>query len=197
MNNQSVTLWIEKLKQSDPQAAQQIWERFFDQLVRLARSKMRNFIPRGADEEDVALSAFDSFFGAVEKGRFPQLNDRSDLWQILLQIASWKVSNLKKKENAAKRGGGKVRRESAQLGSDAFSEISGDEPSPLLAATVAEEYDRLLSALEDELMQKIAVWKMEGYSNREIAKNLDCSVRTIDRKLEGIRLIWSERLRAD
>jgi DNA-binding CsgD family transcriptional regulator len=31
---------------------------------------------------------------------------------------------------------------------------------------------------------------MEGYTNEEIAARLDCGVRTVERKLKLIRVLW-------
>src|SRR5438874_1974030 len=57
----SVTDWLGRLRAGDRDAAQRLWERYFDQLVRLARGRLRGARRRAADEEDVALSALDSF----------------------------------------------------------------------------------------------------------------------------------------
>src|SRR5262249_43550979 len=38
---------------------------------------------------------------------------------------------------------------------------------------------------------KVALLKLEGYSNEEIARSLDCSLRTVERKLEVIRKRWT------
>jgi DNA-binding CsgD family transcriptional regulator len=56
-----------------------------------------------------------------------------------------------------------------------------------------EEYKSLLRALGDKRLEQIAVWRMEGLSNEEIAGELNCAVRTVERKLERIRAIWTER----
>ena len=63
----SVTRWIDGLKAGDPEAAHALWERYFARLVRLAGAKLRaRHAPGGdADEEDAALSAFDSFCAAA------------------------------------------------------------------------------------------------------------------------------------
>jgi hypothetical protein len=59
--------------------------------------------PRGmADEEDVALSAFDSFCRGAEQGRFPQLSDRDDLWRLLFVITERKAIDLVNHEKAQK-----------------------------------------------------------------------------------------------
>jgi DNA-binding CsgD family transcriptional regulator len=46
--------------------------------------------------------------------------------------------------------------------------------------------------LGDESLCQVAVCKMEGCTNDEIAERLDCSRRTVARKLETIRIIWSK-----
>jgi hypothetical protein len=81
MSEGSITHWIGALKQGDPAAAQRLWNVYFYRLVVLARARLRDVPRRAADEEDVALSAFDSFCRGAERGRFAQLDDRDDLWQ--------------------------------------------------------------------------------------------------------------------
>jgi hypothetical protein len=65
----SVTAWISQLKAGEAAAAQPLWERHFRRLVALARRKLQATPCRAADEEDVALSAFDSFFRAAHRGQ--------------------------------------------------------------------------------------------------------------------------------
>ena len=38
---------------------------------------------------------------------------------------------------------------------------------------------------------KVALLMPEGYSNEEIARSLDCSLRTVERRLEVIRKRWT------
>ena len=83
----SVTVWIDRLRVGDDVAARRLWERYFHALVRLARADLRAK-PRGAvDEEDIALSAFQSFCDRAGRGQFPQLSDRDDLWKLLIEAA--------------------------------------------------------------------------------------------------------------
>src|SRR5213082_599403 len=101
----SVTQWLGQAQAGDAAAAQQLWQRYFGRLVGLARVKLRG-APRGmADEEDVALSAFDSFYRGVEQGRFLQLNDRDNLWSLLVVITARKAGKLKRDASRQKRGG--------------------------------------------------------------------------------------------
>src|SRR4051812_48283 len=90
----SVTLYLRRLREGDRLALQKLWEGYFARLVGLARTRLRGVPRQAADEEDVALSAFDSFYRGVEEGRFPRLDDRNDLWQVLVLLTARKASNL-------------------------------------------------------------------------------------------------------
>ena len=197
----SVTAWIGALTAGDAEAAQHLWERYFDRLVRLARTKLKHLPRRAADEEDVALSAFDSFCRGAQLGRFPQLRDRHNLWPLLVVITTRKAADLVQHQRRQKQGGGKVRGESVLLdpqrpdasvaGIDA---VLGREPTPAFACQVAEEYQRLLDELGEDKLRQIAVLKLEGYTNEEVATRVKCCVRTVERKLQRIRGIWAKEI---
>ncbi len=89
-----MSLWIDQLKAGDREATQQLWGRYFQQMMELAQQKLASRPRLGANPEDVALSAFDSFFRGAEAGRFPQLNDRDDLWHLLVTITARKAQRL-------------------------------------------------------------------------------------------------------
>jgi RNA polymerase sigma factor (sigma-70 family) len=193
----SLSLVLERLQAGEGAAVQPLWERYFGRLVELAHQRLRHRTVGGADAEDVALSAFASFCQGVGRGRFPRLQDRDDLWQVLLMLLRQKAVNLLQHETRQKRGGGQVQHFSALSAGDSDSSTypGGDwlasEPSPALAAEVAEECRRLLNRLGDDELRAIAVWKMEGYANEEIATRLECSLATVERRLNRIRKIWS------
>ena len=69
----SVTHWLGALRGGELDAAQPLWERYFARLVRLAQARLRTNRRPGAaeDEEDAALSAFDSFCRAATAGPLP------------------------------------------------------------------------------------------------------------------------------
>jgi DNA-directed RNA polymerase specialized sigma24 family protein len=188
----SVTRWLGELKAGDPAAAQRLWARYFTDLARLARARLRK-APRAAeDEEDVALSAFDSFCTAAARGRFPRLDDRDDLWRVLVTLTERKASNLLRRQRRLKRGGGRVAPEADVAGpeGDLLDHLAGTAPTPEFAALVAEEYRRRLAALADAALRRVAVLKMEGYSNEEIAGRTGLGLRSVVRKLDLIRRTW-------
>jgi DNA-directed RNA polymerase specialized sigma24 family protein len=196
----SVTHWIGLLKGGQYAAAQPLWERYSRRLVGLARKclRLRDAPRRAADEEDVALSAFDSFCRRAASGRFPALRDRDNLWKLLVVVTARKALRLARDEGRLKKGGGKVLVEAdlaVAAGSDddqALLQVVGWEPTPEFAAQAAEECRRLLGRLPDETLRSIALWKMEGYTTEEIATRLGCVPRTVERRLRVIRSLWDQ-----
>src|SRR5262245_42969931 len=99
-----VTVWIGRLQAGDPAAARPLWDRYFHRLVGLARKRLRDAPRRAVDEEDVALSAFDSFCRNAEAGRFPDLTDRTSLWRVLAILTLRKAAHHLRDAARQKRG---------------------------------------------------------------------------------------------
>ena len=196
----SVTQWLGGLKAGDDQALQPLWDRYYAALVERARTKLNALRSATAakDEEDLAASAFQSLYDGVRAGRFPRLEDRDDLWRLLVHLTACKSIDSHRAESRQKRGGGRVFNEADmraghtgdQDQGNPLDRIIGTEPSPDFAAMVAEEYVRKLDALEDRSLRGIAELKLACYSNDEIRQRLGCSLRTVTLKLELIRKKW-------
>ena len=196
-SKKSVTLWLDRLQEGDSSAIQGIWDRYFRRLVGIARKKLRGMPRRVSDEEDVALSALNSFFQGAEQGRFPQLDDRDNLWRLLVLITARKAYQLRLHQGRQKRGGNAVLGESALRGggtSDSneagLEQILGPEPTPQFAAQIADECRKLLAGLSDAELRSVAEWKLQGFTNEEIASKLGCAARSVERKLRVIRSLW-------
>lgn len=187
----SITVCLAMLRRGDRTAAEALWGRYFHRLVGLARSRLRATSTRIADEEDVALSAFDSFYRRAEAGTFPKLEDRDDLWQLLFVITARKAVDQLQREGRQSRGGGRVQT-LADLADWDLASVLGPEPTPALAAELDEQCRRRLDRLVDPELRQVAVWKLEGYTNAEIAAKLDCVVPTVERKLKRIRGLWAD-----
>jgi DNA-directed RNA polymerase specialized sigma24 family protein len=189
----TVTHWISALKQGDPSAAQGLCDAYFRRLVGLARARLRGAPRRIADEEDVALDAFDSFCRGARAGRFPRLDDRNDLWRILVVITVRKAIDLRNYECRQSRGMGRVQ-SLADLSWEGLELVDGDGPTIELAAQLAEECRRLMGLLGDPTLQSVAAWRLEGYTNDEIAARLGCVTKTVERKFARIRSKWAREL---
>ena len=197
--NGSVSRLITDLKNGDHEAARQIWQRYYENIVRLARSRMRE-VPRAmADEEDAALSILNSFFCGAAAGRFPILENREDLWRILMTITTRKAIKLAQYEGRLKRGGRKVLDEARMVAASmesngALDQIPSREPSPEMAALVVDECQRLFDVLPDESLRMVAQFRLDGYTDAEIAKSMNCGLSTIERRVRTIRKVWANEV---
>ncbi len=201
----SVTRWIEDLKAGEHEALERLWGRYFGQLVALARTRLRSSRggPTVSDEEDAALSALNSLWERASDGRLPDLRGRDELWRLLVVITARKALRQVEREGRKKRGGGKVLNEAVLAATNPgdgdegglLARVASDGPTPEFAAMVAEETVRRLDSLPDPTLREIARLRMEAYTNEEIAARLGCVVRTVERKLEVVRKIWSENAR--
>ena len=186
-----VSVWIARLKEGDRDAARRLWSCYSDRLFRLAKARLRA-IPRMSadrDEEDIAQSAFRSFCNGVDRGRFPRLNDREDFWRLLVFIVRQKVHDRRRYVKAPIRDPARTIAEAVD-----FDNLAGVEDSPEIGVMVAEECKRLLDRLDNDQLRQIAIWKMEGYTNEEIAIKLGSCLKTVSNKLKLIRMSWSDRM---
>jgi DNA-directed RNA polymerase specialized sigma24 family protein len=180
----SITLWLRRLEAEPEPAAQALWERFFARMTALARRRLLGSPRRVADEEDVAADAFARFHRAALAGRFPRLHDRGDLWRILFTLTTRAADDLRRKEGAEKRGGAAV------AGDSALGDPADEGPSPEEEAILSEELARLLAALPEEGLRQIALARMQGHTNAEIAQQQACAEVTIERRARLIRAVW-------
>ena len=188
----SVTRLLAPLQAGDPAAVQQLWQRYFHRLVGLARARLAGAPCRVADEEDVAISAFDSFCRNAERGRFPDLTDRDGLWRLLVMFTARKAGHLRRDQTRLKRGGA-ARVEAGADDRDLLGEVLGREPDPAFAALAADQHSHLMSLLNDDL-REVALLRMQGESVEEIAARLGYVSRSVKRKLELIRELWEREL---
>jgi DNA-directed RNA polymerase specialized sigma24 family protein len=191
----SVTNWLRKLESGHDQAAQRLWDVFFERLVLLAQQRMRTSPHGTADAEDIALSAFASFCFGVQNQRFPDLSDRNGLWRLLVSITLRKLMHMLRDQNRQKRGGGFRQIPQATDSSGSLTEIEqimAREPTPEIVAQLAEQYDHWMRALASEELVRLTQWKLEGFTNIEIAAKCGLTARTIERKLNLIRKILTQ-----
>lgn len=189
---------LQQLADADQIATEREWNRYFDRLISFARTNLKGIPRRAADEEDVALSAMNSFFMGVQEGRFrPQ--DRDELWRLLATITVRKATKELRKHYAQKRGGGQVRGESVFENRHAsgdencgINNVLDDRLIPELSDRLGMNCRELLDGLQDQTLRQTAVLRLEGLTIEEIAGRLDCSPATVKRKLERIRKAWNQ-----
>jgi len=193
----SVTQLVGDLRSDDSsvrnRAAQLIWDRYFRNLLELARNNLNLRIRRRVDEEDVLQSMYKSFCLRQERGEY-DLANRDALWKLLVTITLNKTRDVAKDQGREKRD---IAREESIAGdreTDSapweLEQMEAAGPSPEEAAVLNEALARRLQALADPELRQIAVAKLEGWTNAEIAGQLNYTERTIERRLKRIRRAW-------
>jgi DNA-directed RNA polymerase specialized sigma24 family protein len=201
--NESDVDWIQRLKSGDNMAVNRLWGHYFERLRRIAKKQL-SFVPcRVADDEDVALSALKSFCKAAVGGKFPGLADQDDLWRILVTITVRKARRQIAHARRQKRGAGHIRGESVFLRigdmnkEQGIDQVAADEPTPAFAVELTDQLQLLMHRLGDDDLCQLALLKLQGYGNTEIAQQLQWSLRSVERRLKGIRALWSEEFADD
>jgi DNA-directed RNA polymerase specialized sigma24 family protein len=191
-----VTLWIDELRNADEAAARNLWNRFVTRLYELGRKKLRPETRRVYDEEDAALSAFHSVCAGVAAGRFPDLGSRGNLWDLLVVITARKVAHRQRHDQQQRRDINRNLSHSIFAQSSDYSAPAGvevlasREPTPEFAAEFVETCELLFQSLDDPALRQVVTMRMEGYTDAEVADRLECSRRTVQRRLEIVRRRW-------
>jgi RNA polymerase sigma factor (sigma-70 family) len=195
-DDNNVSHWIDLVKEGDSVAAHELWHHYYDRLVRNTRQHLRGLNRGMTDEEDIVVSVFESFYRAAEQGRFPEMSQREDLWRLLLVMSARKIIDKRRHDQRQRRGAGEhvLSLQGGRSDDEALIQVIGDEPTPEMVLMMTESFERLLSHLGDGQLREIAVGKMEGFSNAELAIRFDCSERTIERRLHLIRETCQQEL---
>lgn len=186
----TLTGFFVRLRSGEESAARGLWEHFCPRLTGLAQRVFQRRPDRYPEAEDAALSAFASFCNAAQNGRIAADVDRDSLWRLLKTFTVRKVARAIERDATAKRGGGRVVAESVWAGDT-------DNAGGLDAAfgtLPTQDFDlhceELITKLADEELETIALAKLMGYTNKELAERFDCTERRIERRLHAIRQAW-------
>jgi DNA-directed RNA polymerase specialized sigma24 family protein len=190
----SVTDWIAGLKRGADDASRKIWHRYVEQLVREADRRLKIMPRRVAAGDDIAQEAFAAFFRGVESNRFLRLEDRHDLWQVLIMLADRRAKDHIRRQLGPQRGAGQVRGDSvleppadrSVSGAAGFDIIAAPPVTPESAEALIRLIQRSFPELADEQLQRIALDRVANYSVQEIARRHGIGLRTAERKLELI-----------
>jgi DNA-directed RNA polymerase specialized sigma24 family protein len=187
----SVTWLFDRFRGGDDAALEALWRRYLPRLLGLAQGILSRQPLRAVGADDAVQEAFVSLWRRVRAGEFVEEMRRDHLWQLLAQFTAFKAKGLVRRETAVKRGAGRVRGESDLDGPDTggLAELVGVLP--------ATEFDVIVGELLDQLPEELrsfAVLRLLGHSTAEIAGQLECTQRKVQRKLELVRLHWEEKL---
>jgi RNA polymerase sigma factor (sigma-70 family) len=189
------------IRNDNSDAVTRFWELHFDRLSALARRRMTTTARRIYDGEDIALSAINSFLSGLSEQRFRNINNNNELSKLLTTIVVRKISKQQRKQNTQKRGSGQVRGESFfQNGNEkeesnrGLENVSHSSVTPYLEVEFLDTCEQFFNLLEDDKMKNVVKLMIEGYSIDDIAEELGCVRRTVERKLKRIREIWLQQI---
>jgi RNA polymerase sigma factor (sigma-70 family) len=180
-SDDSVAGFFQELRAGNPEGLEKLWQRFRPRLLGLAQATLGRQLGGMTDADDAVQSAMLSFWQRAERGDFGDNPDTEDLWQILAVITKRKALRHRTRENAKKRGGGQR------------MPLTGDEADAAPSQSTSLVYEEFFELL-DPTLRTFALLRILGFSNREIADELNCSERKVERKLQLIRSVWEAEI---
>ncbi len=174
-----------RLQAGDSAAAAQLYDRFSQQLIALARSRLDGLIRRKVDPEDVVQSVYKSFFVRFEAGQF-ELANWNSLWGLLTRITLRKCGHQLEHFRAAKCD---LRKEVQPNLEDSMPswQAMAREPTPSEAAVLAETVEQLMRSVSNPIQREIISLSLQGYHPAEISEQINRSERTVHRTLRSVR----------
>jgi DNA-directed RNA polymerase specialized sigma24 family protein len=197
----SVTRWISAMRQGDPEAIRRLVERYFGKLRKLSQERIRRGAPIFEDGEDIAIQVLTSVCQKVEEGKYPDLQNRDDLWYLMIFVAHRLVIDRRRsRKNLSLQSPVDLepipREETLEgaleaIDNDMDTFLAEDAESDFQLLEIIDCWQEMIRQIKDPVAKKVAQLKLEGHSNREIAALLDIVPRTVERKSELIEQRWA------
>ncbi len=175
-----VNLW----RAGNQEAAQQLFSRYLEKLVALARQRISQRLASRVDPEDVVQSVFRTFFQRAKQGQFT-IEHEDDLCKLLVRITLHKTLRQVEFHRAAKRNPS-LETGQADESQERLLELLDDEPTPETANIFLDQLEHFLAQLKPQERQILEL-RMQGYSTEEIAQKLGTYDRRIRRIMERVR----------
>jgi len=187
----SITHWLQKLKCGQQHAAEPIWDRYYKKLVSIASQRLRENPDRSIDGEDIVQSSFNKVFAALRDGKYPDIDNRGDLWSLLLSSTVNRVRQHYRELNAVKRKHISLT-QSLYDNATFFECLRTSEAENQLADLLEFLLNRLDVEDPSGELRKIAILHLEDHSASSIARMLKRRKTNILVSLRWIRSLWEE-----
>jgi RNA polymerase sigma-70 factor (ECF subfamily) len=182
-----------QLHEGRNEAAAQVFQRYANRLIALARRQLDPKLLQKVDPEDVMQSVFRSFLAQNAAGHFADLQSWENIWAMLVVMTQRKCGKRNEYFHTARRD---VRRElpGEMPGQDSTGNLglTADEPTPSEAAMLTETVEQLMNSLPAR-QRNIVALSLQGYQPAEISTQLGCAERTVYRALERVK-DWLETM---
>ena len=177
---------VARWRAGDQAAAAELFGRYADRLIALARSRLSAKVASRVDPEDVVQSAYRSFFAGVRDGRY-DLQRGGDVWRLLLSITLHKLYRQVQQHQMKKRAVDREHRLSDNPGLlDLHVHMQANAPSLVEAVALADELEQGMRRL-DALHRGVLELRLQGYTLEEIAQRTYRTERTVRRVLDRIK----------
>jgi hypothetical protein len=189
----SITQWLQRLQDGESDAAKEIWSRYYPRVIRLAAIQLIKSDDRSIDEEDVAQSTFRTVYLAVMNGKYPDIEDRRDLWRLLLVSTLNRVRRHYRDSRTLKRSVNELVTQD-QSRRRLLLELSGPDAQAEMADLIETLFLRLDQEDSTGELRKIALLQLEEHSASAIAKRLKRRKNHVLQRIRLIRILWEESL---
>jgi RNA polymerase sigma-70 factor (ECF subfamily) len=183
--SKSLAEFLAHLQNRNDAAGRELFARFAQELITLARQHIHDGLKHKVDPEDIVQSVYKSFFVRYEAGNLDFVN-WSSLWGLLTVITVRKCAERVAYHRAACRDAAREVAPPATEEAAPWLEHFGREPTPLEAAALSETVEQLFASL-DEDERPVLTLSLQGYSTREISQQLGRAERTVRLLRECIR----------
>jgi len=190
----SVTRLLIDLHAGDPAvregAIAELVSRYTPELLGLIAARMNQRLQQRVAPEDILQDVLVSFCNRQQRGDYTLAN-RDQFLDLIVTISLNKVCSAARWEQRLRRD---VRREQSfdapvTAGRSQIDPADPRAAQPDAVAEITEEIERLLASLPPEC-REVALLRLEGYTTVEIARKLDRTPRTVERRLERVRTLW-------
>jgi len=171
-------------------AARELFDKYCERLMKLARRRIGQRMTSRIDPEDVLQSAFRSFFGRVKNDEF-SFHGEDDLFKLLVRITVHKTLRQIAFHRAAKRNP-ELEAVNAVDGDDLLALVAAPEPPPEVEIALLDEFENFMGQLP-AFEREVLDLKLRGLSTVEIADQLGSYDRKVRRILERIQVLAEEQ----
>lgn len=184
--------WMGEWTAGRESAAGRLWHLFQPRLSIWARRRLTSHLGRWVDEEDLVSLALGSFFRRLRAGSFPVVQDSNELGNVLACMVARKAIDQRRRQRRIRRLSDRPEAREGSNGAEEQGPFARSSWSPEVQALRADFLRHLLAQLTDDELRQVALLRLEGYANREIARMIGRSEATVERRLRLIRLIWDQ-----
>lgn len=175
---------VAQWRAGNQEAARQLFDRYVDRLVALARRRIGPRLARRVDPEDVVQSVFRTVFGRLREGQF-HIQEQDDLCKLLMRVTVHKTLRQVEFHGAGKRDPG-LEADQGEASKERVLELLDREPPPETVVAFLDELEHFLSQL-GPLERQVVELRLQGHSNEEIAAQLGVIDRRVRRIIERVR----------